>query len=105
MTRIAHEIVIDKPRRRITIDGHVLPWHTDIAGPSVEAGGPYDILIVRIGFIADHVTVINDDGEPNSHSTQWLTLEDELVWARGWVHRYANQVRSRIGLPPGGDAS
>ena len=94
MAYLAHEIVLDKPRREIVIDGVEFPWHVlpDIA---VRTDAD-DFTTVTLIIPTDNLTVIDDDGPPESVVCD---LDTDLVWARDWVRRYADRVRRDLGLP------
>ena len=96
MAYLAHEIVLDKPRGEIVIDGVEFPWHVL---PDIQVSGLLDddhLPTVTVSIVTDNLTVIADDGPPESVVCD---LRTDLVWARDWVRRYADRVRRDLGLP------
>jgi hypothetical protein len=83
--RFCHEIVVDRQKNEIRMDGVAFPYWTG-PDPEIELMGPGMPAVLTIGVFADNLTYISDQGEPKVLAQASPRAESE------WAKRRAKEI-------------
>lgn len=93
--RLARDVVIDRVRSTLTVDGREFPYWIAQQGPEVLHSPAEGVPVVFIPLLADNVRIVTADGD-QTYPDPWPMPDGDEPAAAGEARRYDTGVN----LPP-----